>query len=291
MSSYQESLLSWGKQVLQVLQDFRFWDFLDILLVAFVVYNVIKLIRETRAIQLTKGLLILGAAYLGVRALNMQASAYVLERLFTNLLLVLIILFHPEIRHVLENVGRSSLPNWRKFGLRDQEQRSQQLLAIAAAVTKAAQSMREKKIGSLIVFERSTLLGDVIQSGTVLDAALTAELVEVVFYPNAPLHDGAAVIRGDRLYAAGCVLPLTDNPDLPGELGTRHRAALGMSEQSDAVVLVVSEESGVISLAVKGALRRELSEAELRDLLHSYLQEPGSRRQTPKGRKQGGGAA
>ena len=267
-----ERMTSLWAQIRNAFGDFDFSDFLDILLVAFIVYSVIKLIRETRAVQLAKGLLIMGVGYLVFSSLRMQASIYMLNQLFKDLILVLIILFQPEIRHALESMGRSSLPNFRLFGLRDEQQRRLQALReTVRTVTDACVGMSEKKVGALIVFERGSLLGDVTQSGTVVDAAVTQELIHNVFYPKAPLHDGAAVIRGERLYAAGCVLPLTQNQDLPSELGMRHRAALGMSETGDAAVIVTSEETGHISVALKGELTRDLSDAAAYDLLVNYL--------------------
>jgi len=244
-------------------------DILDILLVAFIVYSVFKLIRETRSMQLAKGLALLGVAYLIVTALKMQASAFILQRIFSDVILVLIILFQPEIRHVLESAGRSRLSRLNFFGERDEQ--TAEIRGAAIAVSKACSAMSVKQVGALIVFEKETLLGDLAQTGTVVEALATPELICNIFFPNSPLHDGGAIIRGGRIYAAGCVLPLTKNQDLASDLGMRHRAALGMSEESDAMVVVTSEETGSISVALKGELRRGLSEATLREALIDYL--------------------
>ena len=244
-------------------------DILDILLVAFIVYSVFKLIRETRSIQLAKGLGLLGLVYLIVTALRMQASAFILQRVFSDVILVLIILFQPEIRHVLESAGRSSLSRINFFGGRDE--RGNEVRGAAIAVSKACSAMSAKQIGALIVFERETLLGDVAKTGTVVEALVTQELIGNIFFPNSPLHDGAVIIRNGRIYAAGCVLPLTKNQDLTSDLGMRHRAALGMSEESDAMIVVTSEETGGISVALKGELQRGLSEATLREALIDHL--------------------
>lgn len=248
-------------------------DVLDIVLVAFVLYNGIKLIRETRAFQLVKGLLFLGVVYFLISQIEMQASSYILRILFQNIFIILIILFQQEIRQIIERLGKSkfsSLSNlFRSGGAGGNETVSEAIIEIA----KAVQRMGDSKTGSLIVMEKEMLLGDVIKTGTAIDAQITHELIGNVFFPKSPLHDGAAIVRDGRLLCAGCVLPLTKNEEISSDLGTRHRAALGMSEQSDAMVVVTSEETGIISVAFKGELRRELTEAELREMLINYLLE------------------
>ncbi len=244
-------------------------DVLDVLLVAFVIYSVIKLIRETRAIQLAKGFVLLVVLYAVVYLLNMQVSSYMLSIVFSNILIVLVVIFSPEIRHALESVGRSSVSNFNFFGLKNSAElrRQEEMLAMINAVTKACADMSDKRIGALMVFEKDTILGEIINTGTHIDAEISAEMLGNIFYPKAPLHDGAAVIRNARVCAAGCILPLTQNHDVSSELGTRHRAAIGMSEQSDALIVVVSEETGGISVAMKGNLRRNLSSGDLRETL------------------------
>lgn len=251
-------------------------DVLDILLVAFVLYNGIKLIRETRAFQLVKGLLFLGVVYFLISQIEMQASSYIFRIIFQNIFIILIILFQQEIRQIIERLGKSkfsSLSNlFKGSGAGRNETVSEAIIEIA----KAVQRMGDSKTGSLIVMEKEMLLGDVIKTGTAIDAQITHELIGNVFFPKSPLHDGAAIVRDGRLLCAGCVLPLTKNEELSSELGTRHRAALGMSEQSDAMVVVTSEETGIISVAFKGELKRGLTEAELREMLINYLLESAS---------------
>ncbi|MGN0463408.1 MAG: diadenylate cyclase CdaA, partial [Acutalibacteraceae bacterium] len=235
------------KNVVSLFSSFTFFDFLDICLVAFIVYNAIKFIRQTRAFQLVKGIVLLLIVYGAVRLLNMQASTYIMSRIFNDVVLVLLLLFQPEIRHVLESVGRKRISF--NSSLQETEEASESILAVC----RACSDMSDKKIGALIVFEKETLLGEIINTGSEIDALVTEELIENIFYPKAPLHDGAAIIRGNRVVAAGCILPLTQNA-LSSELGTRHRAAVGMSEQGDAMVVVVSEERGAISVASHGML-------------------------------------
>ncbi len=251
--------------------SFGVTDFLDICLVAFIIYNAIKLIRETRAFQLVKGLLLLGAGYLIIGMLEMQASSYIFRFVFQNIFIILIILFQQEIRQVFERVGKSKFTNISLL-LKGNRVAQEEVVGNAVIeIAKAVQRMSDSKTGSLIVMEKEMLLGDVIKTGKSIDAFVTHELIGNIFFPNSPLHDGAAVIRNGRLLCAGCVLPLTKNDEVSSDLGTRHRAALGMSEQSDAMVIVTSEETGIISVAFKGELIRELTEAELREKLLNYL--------------------
>lgn len=273
-------------QIIIAFRDFQFKDFLDILLVIFIVYSLIKLIRETRAVQLAKGLVLVGIVYLIIRALQMQASTFIFQMVLADLVLVVIILFQPEIRNALETVGRSSLSSFNFFGGRDEQKRlNNEVRSAAIAVAKACNHMSEQKVGSLIVFEKEVLLGDVAKSGTEMDALVTQELIGNIFFPKSPLHDGAVIIRRDRIYAAGCVLPLTKNQSLSSDLGMRHRAALGMSEESDALVVVTSEETGNVSIARKGRLSRGLSEATLREELIEYMTiDPTAQREERRGK-------
>lgn len=251
--------------------NFRVTDILDICLVAFLIYNGIKLIRDTRAFQLVKGLLLLGVGYFVINALNMEASSYIFEFIFKNIFIILVILFRQEIRHVLEKVGTSKLSNLSHFLKGGISEKYKVVNEAIIEISKAVQRMSDSKTGSLIVMEKELLLGDVIETGKEVDAKITHELVGNIFFPNSPLHDGAAIVRDGRLLCAGCVLPLSKNSELSSDLGTRHRAALGMSEQSDAMVIVTSEETGTISVAVEGELIRNLSEAELREELIDYI--------------------
>ena len=245
-------------------------DFLDICLVAFLIYHGIKLIRETRAMQLAKGLLLLGIGYLVVYQMEMQSSAYIFRIVFQNIFIVLIVLFQQEIRQVIERVGKSRFSAISSFFRNGREDDSVVNSAVIE-IAKAVQRMSDSHTGSLIVMEKDMLLGDVIKTGTSVDAFVSHELIGNIFFPNSPLHDGAAIVRNGRLLCAGCVLPLTKNDSISSDLGTRHRAALGMSEQSDAMVIVTSEETGVISIALKGKFIRNLTEAELREHMINYL--------------------
>lgn len=271
--SYSDQLTSLFQQVLGVIGSFRLADFLDICLVAFVVYSVVKFVRETRAIQLFKGILLFGIVYVIITVLEMQASSYLFRSVASNAVVFLIIIFTPEIRHALESVGRNGFSNISliSLGKSSKQIMNEKLNSMITAVCRSVSSMSENKIGALIVFERQTLLGSIIETGTSVDALATEELIGTVFFPKTPLHDGAAIIRGDRVAAAGCILPLTKNNALSKELGTRHRAAIGMSEESDAVVVVVSEETGTISIVNKGNIKRDLTSAQLRDTLQDYL--------------------
>lgn len=247
----------------------RISDFLDILLVAFIIYSAIKLIRETRAMQLVKGAILLVVLFALVSLLEMQVSKYLLSFIFSDLLVILVIIFSPEIRHALESVGRSSVSklNIFNFANKDNIFKKEKIETAINGVCKACADMSDEKIGALIVFKKETMLGEIIKTGTYVDAAVSPELIGNIFFPKAPMHDGAAIIEDGRVVAAGCILPLTNNTDISSDLGTRHRAAIGMSEFSDAIVVVVSEETGSISVAQKGFLRRGISDGDLREIL------------------------
>lgn len=244
-------------------------DILDVILVAFVIYSAIKFIKDTRAFQLVKGVIVLAVGYLLVSLLNMEVSKYTLSLLFSNLLIILVIIFSPEIRTVLESVGRRSVSNINIFNLknRDENEIQESIKSSINAVSRACSDMSDKQIGALIVFEKETMLGDISKTGTSLDATVTPELISNIFFPKAPMHDGAVIIKEGRVVSAGCILPLTGRNNLSSELGTRHRAAVGMTENTDAVVVVVSEETGMISIAEKGVLKRNISAGDLREIL------------------------
>lgn len=244
-------------------------DLLDVLLVAFVIYSAIKLIRETRAFQLAKGVLLLAVIYLVVTLFEMQVSEFILSFIFGNLIMILVVIFAPEIRHALESMGRSSVSAFNIFNFKnkDDTELQENIKNSINSVCRACTDMSDKQIGALIVFEKETLLGEISKTGTQLDAEVTTELIGNIFFPKAPMHDGAAVIKDGRVVSAGCILPLTSNTQLSSELGTRHRAAIGLSESSDAIVVVVSEETGAISVAEKGTLKRDISVGDLREIL------------------------
>lgn len=242
-------------------------DVIDILIVAFVVYKVLGFIRETRAEQLIKGLLILVAATFLADAFDLYTISWILNGTLTLGVIALVIVFQPELRRGLEYVGRSKIVK-SPFGQFDKEKAK----LIVSSFTKAIDEFSKCKTGALIVVERETALSDVAETGTTLNALVSTELLGNIFYEGAPLHDGAVIIRGDRVMAAGCVLPLTQNNQLSSELGTRHRAALGITENSDALVLIVSEETGIISMADNGKLSRFLDIKSVEKiLLNLYL--------------------
>ena len=262
------SIIDFFSQVKGLFSTFRAVDFVDIVFVAVILFLIIRVIRETRAMQLIKGLLFLVLVYFLVTFFGMSASSYIMRMIFTNILLILVVLFSPEIRNILEQMGKGTTRKVFKnifnsgVGVDVAEMKK-----TVDAVCKACAEMSDDKIGALIVFENDTLLGDIISSGTVIDGKCSKELICNVFYPKAPLHDGAMVIRSDSVYAAGCILPLTKNNSISSALGTRHRAAIGITEQSDAIVFVVSEETGAISCAVNGNLQHDISTGDMRDIL------------------------
>lgn len=259
---------AWGR-IVGVFETINvFSSILDVALLALLFYAVLRLVRDSRAEQLLKGLLFLFLGYLVALLLNLKAVSYVLQLLFGNALILLVVVFQPELRRILERMGHSRI---RFSPLNAQEETSRNTKKAIEAVCEASKTLQSKKMGALIVFERKTMLGDVASTGTVLDADCSPELVGNLFFNKAPLHDGAVIIREGRVLSAGCILPLTDNLALSSELGTRHRAAVGISENSDAVVVVVSEETGALSLAVTGTLRRDYTPESLQAALEVYL--------------------
>ncbi len=246
-------------------------DTLDIAFVAFIIFSAIKMLKETRGIQIVKGLVIVAIIYAVISLLNMQASTYLFKTILRDFILVLIILFTPEIRHALETMGRSKFAFLNFFGAQQGDALYERKKRAVLEICKACREMSDKKIGALIIFERETMLGDIINSGTLIDAKVSKELINSLFFPNSALHDGGVVIRDGRVNAAGCILPLTDNNSLSSELGTRHRASLGITEKSDAVSVVVSEETGYISVACGGELERNVSDGVLMERLMEYV--------------------
>lgn len=246
-------------------------DTLDIALVALLLFGAIKMLKETRGIQIVKGLIIIGIIYFIIDLLEMQASTYLFKTLLGDFIIVLIILFTPEIRHALETMGRRNFAFFNFFGAQQGDAMYERQKKSVLEICKACNDMSEKKVGALIVFERDTMLGDVIKTGTMIEAKVTKELIGSLFFPNSPLHDGSVVIRDGKVCAASCILPLTDNDNLNNQLGTRHRAALGITEKSDAVVVVVSEETGMISVAFEGNLERDVTDGVLIERLISYV--------------------
>ena len=244
-------------------------DALDIALVALGIYWLLLLIRGTRAVQILVGLIVLMAASAASEYFELVTLRLILEYFLSSAVLIIIVLFQHDIRRALARVGRGFFPAV------SAEQESQ----IVEDVVRAAQALSQKRVGALIVLERETGLADQIEAGTTLDAEVTKDLLVSLFQPHSPLHDGAVVIQNGRIAQAGCILPLTQRPELPEGLGTRHRAALGITEETDAVVVVVSEESGVISLVLGGELLRHLDAPRLRGALSRVLS--SDRRELP----------
>ena len=246
-------------------------DTLDIALVAVLIFGAIKMLKETRGIQIVKGLIIVGVIYFIINLLEMQASTYLFKTLLGDFIIVLIILFTPEIRHALETMGRKNFAFLNFFGAQQGDAMYERQKKSVLEICKACNDMSDKKVGALIVFERNTMLGDVIKTGTPVEAKVSRELIGSIFFPNSPLHDGGVVIRDGKICAASCILPLTENDMLSSQLGTRHRAALGITEKSDAVVVVVSEETGMISVAFEGNLERGVTDGVLIERLMDYV--------------------
>lgn len=244
-----------------------FADIIDILIVAYLIYKVIDLIRKTSSYNLAKGLLVLLIALWLSGIFKLTMINYLLRKAVEIGLIALVIIFQPELRKLLAKMGS------RKFYgfFSAKEQNSSEIEDAITQTVLACEQMSKTKTGALILFERSMMLNDIMTTGTRIDASITAELLKNIFYPKAPLHDGAVVIKKARIAAAGCVLPLTANNNLSKDLGMRHRAGIGASEQSDAIVVIVSEETGAISVAIEGMLKRNLDKQTFEKLLRNEL--------------------
>ena len=266
-------LSSWITTIGAIIKTFTFSDAVDIVLVAIIIYYLFKLLRQTRAAQLIKGLAVLVIAYAASALFDLTMVNVILTSLFEFAVIILVIVFQPELRRMLEHLGRSNISKGSLFSTFTAK--SDDEIAIwskaISDVADAATVFSKSKTGALIVFERNTLLSEIAASGTELNSSTSVALFGNLFFNKAPLHDGACILRGGKVLSAGCILPLTDNKRLSSSLGTRHRAAIGMSEESDAVVVVVSEETGIISVAVGGKLIRELDRKELVDKLTELI--------------------
>lgn len=248
-----------------------FKDILDIVIVSYLIYKVIKLVKETRAIQLLKGILILAVSYFLAGELGLRTISFLLTNIIQIGVLALCIVFQPELRRALEQVGRTKFRSVFNSNFNDAEESVKRTEKMIDSIVTASVPLSSDRVGALIVIERKTKLGEIISSGTIVNADPSPELIGNIFFKNSPLHDGAMVVRNGKIYAAGCYLPLSSNYDISKQLGTRHRAALGMSENSDAVILVVSEETGVISIAINGLLYRDFDVKSLRTKLEAEL--------------------
>jgi diadenylate cyclase len=244
------------------LAQFTFLDVIDIIIVAVLIYRLIVLTSETRAMQVLKGIAIILVVARIVDWINLQAVKWIMDYIISAGAVVLVVLFQPELRSVLEQLGRSRLFN----KTRKVEERNGN--KAVAAVTSALLNMSRRRVGALIIVERNTKLSDYAATGTRLDSLISDSLLENIFEPNTPLHDGAVILRDERILAAGCYLPLSANQAISKALGTRHRAALGISEISDSITFVVSEETANISIARGGKLTRNLDETMIREILN-----------------------
>ena len=260
-------------EIMTAFATIRLTDVLDILLVTFLFYKLITVIRSTRASRIAKAIVLFLLVTWVTSISRLNPLIFILSRLLELGFIALVIMFQPELRRLLERLGSRT---FRELVVAEEERSVDH--AIRAVVT-ACESMSKSRTGALIVFERKILLDDFFKTGTVVDAAVSDELLRNIFFPKASLHDGAVIIRQDRIAAAGCVLPLSENQHLSSDLGTRHRAGIGMSEASDAVVVVVSEETGTISVAIGGMLKRHLAARTLERLLQAELEsETGERK-------------
>lgn len=261
-----DTIISFFKEFASMLPTIKFMDIVDILLVAFVIYTIIMMIQNTGAVRIAKSVIIILVLSGLTQLLNMYLMNYLLERVLEIGLIALVIMFQPELRRMLEKLGSKSLREI--LSMKEQQREIDRVISQTVA---ACETMSKERTGVLIVFERSASTIDYQKTGTVLDAEVSSELLRNLFFTKAALHDGAVIIRNERIAAAGCVLPLTQNRNISSDLGTRHRAAIGMSEATDAVVVIVSEETGTMSVAIGGMLKRHLAPQTLEKLLLNEL--------------------
>ncbi|MBQ5782629.1 MAG: diadenylate cyclase CdaA [Oscillospiraceae bacterium] len=255
--------------VTSVVNTIEIGDILDILILTVLIYNLLMLVRKSRLAQLFKGVAVLFVVYVVSVLLGMKTIVYILNNILQFGIITIIVIFQPEVRNFLETIGKGG-----SFGIKALFQKKtadevevEEMRKTIAAICDSAKSMSETRTGALMVMEKFSNLSEIKRSGTVVNADITPELIGTIFYEGCPLHDGAMVIENNRISAAGCVLPLSDNLEISKDLGTRHRAALGLSEVSDAVIVVVSEETGIISIAKKGKFYRRLNRQTLYERL------------------------
>ena len=248
-----------------IIKEIDLNDIIDILIVAYIIYQIYRIIDFTRAIQLLRGIALIILVFFLSSIVQLRVVNFIIKNMITLGALALVVIFQPELRRGLEYLGRSQF-GWFMFSDKGKKNQSDQIEEIIQATS----ILSNNKIGALMVFEGETGLKEIIETGTTIDAKVDSQLIRNIFVPKAPLHDGAIVIRGDRIEAAGCLLPLSGDRQVSKELGTRHRAALGMSNQSDALILVVSEETGIISIARHNNLERGIDIEELRNKLNEF---------------------
>ena len=264
---------------INTIKNISIWSVADILVVSFIFYKAYGLMKETRAEQLVKGLALIIILIPISAFFKLDMLYFILNKTLTIGVLSVVIIFQPEIRRALEHIGRSAFDEKHYFA--NKEIRDKTINEIVIAVNNLAKT----KTGALIAIEQSTGLGEVLSSGTIIDAKVSSALLENIFVVNTPLHDGATIIKKDRIHAAGCVLPLTSNNKINKKLGTRHRAALGLSETSDAIVIIVSEETGIISLAVNGKLTRNFDKEKLKSIILKIMENREAKRVKTIGEK------
>ena len=268
-----EQIIQWIQESFMAFPSIGIADILDILIMAFIFYKLLMIVRRTSSGQVMKGVLLVIVAFVLVSAFQLRMLSYLMGKVLEYGVLALVILFQPEIRRFLEQMGRSNMSKSIADAVtgRDRDEERQRIRKAINAIVDGVGILQQLKMGALIVFERQTKLGEIIETGTKINCEPSGQIVGNIVFKKAPLHDGAMIIRDGMIHAAGCILPLTKNASVSAELGTRHRAALGVSEESDAVVVVVSEETGQISVAVNGVLARRFTRDTLRDVLESYL--------------------
>ncbi len=260
-----EQIVSMYNSFIALMLTFRVTDVLDILIVSFIIYSLIKIMRETRAEQLVKGIFILMLGFAASSIFNLKMLNTLFTSFFQFSVLAILIVFQPELRSALEHIGRSKIGKyWNGLSAANlEENHVKQIRKCINCVVEVANNFQKSKTGALIVFEKQTKLGEIIDTGTIVDAQPSVPVIGNIFFNKAPLHDGAMVVRDGKVYAAGCILPLTKNNNISTDLGTRHRAALGISENSDAIIVVVSEETGTISIAKNGVITRNYTRETL----------------------------
>lgn len=264
----------WFSDVVSVFNTIQFKDIIDILVITFIIFSAFKLVRETRAEQLLKGLIILFVLYFISNVFGFTMLTSLMRLFFEFAVIIIAVIFQPEIRKALERIGQNNFIRKHFSFLFSSEKNDDDIKAIKKSIVDVADVatlFSSSKTGALIVFENKVKLSDIASTGTVLNAQTSVALLGNIFFNKAPLHDGATIIRDGLVYASGCILPLTDNKNVDINLGTRHRAALGMSEVSDAIIIVVSEETGAISIAVNGQLQRYLDRETLVSRLEDLL--------------------
>lgn len=245
----------------------RIADVIDILLVAVMVYFVLKFIRDSHTVRLLKGVIMIIIAVQVVYLLNLHVTSYILRNCAQISVIALVVIFQPELRRVLDQIGKTRMSSW----FSSDSGSAQKTIEVIGEVAAAAYDMSRTRTGALIVIEQDADVNSLISGGINIDSSVTSALLKNIFVPNTPLHDGAVIIRDNRIALAACVLPLSNNPNITNDLGTRHRAGLGISEESDVAVVIVSEETGIISIAHKGVLYRGLNEESVKTRLTEML--------------------